>query len=174
MFNPFKWLDGTLLGTAQKLCDKIQRLTGLTKFAIEKWTLIVMTAFFGTYTVTNSSTINILLIVTLTMLVVYVVHYIERAEVRFLKDGDLEYPIFNAPMRLSWLCINGFLAYISFISDDYAEIILACGYICYILFCYLDECVPRPPSKSKAREWCDKLLTALNNWAKPAPAPTPS
>jgi len=169
-----KWLDGVLLIPVQWLCNRVQTLTGLTKFVIEKWMLIVMTLFFATYATINSGAINTLLIAILTLFMMYTVRYIEKSEERFLKDGSLEHPITNAPLRLMFFCSHGFLAYISFVPSDYIEIILACGYICYILFIYLDACIPRPPSKSKAREWYEKALTWLNDKLKPSPVPVPS
>jgi len=120
-----KWLDGVLLIPVQWLCNRVQTLTGLTKFVIEKWMLIVMTLFFATYATINSGAINTLLIAILTLFMMYTVRYIEKSEERFLKDGSLEHPITNAPLRLMFFCSHGFLAYISFVPSDYIEIILA-------------------------------------------------
>lgn len=173
MFNPLKWLDDVLLGAAQKLCDKVQKITGLTKFRLEKWAMIMLAVFFGVAMICLSSPPSVLvaLFPLLAISVASGVHAVEKEEVEFLRNGNLRKPIFGVFGRIMWVAFYGFLVSISLSTWDYVDKMLACGDASYILFVYFDSCIPRPPSKSKARELCDKMLTVLNDMLKPVPVP---
>src|SRR3989344_1889209 len=73
MFNPLTWLDGILLGAAQKLCDKVQRLTGLTKFRLEKWAVIMSVVFFWADAVSNPTGLIITANLYITFIMVVIV-----------------------------------------------------------------------------------------------------
>jgi hypothetical protein len=172
MFNPFRWLDGVLLNTAQKFCDKFQSITGLTKFRLEKWALITSAIFFGGLTILLTEPILAVLALMYVPIAAFTVRAIEKVESEFLKNGSLIMPIWNLPVRLTFTSVQAFSAYLSFsVNMDYKNQMACYGIVAVILWMYLSSCVPRPPSKSKMREWYEKALTWLNNQVKPAPAP---
>ena len=172
MFNPFIWLDNILRGAAQKLCDKVQQLTGLTKFAFEKWALISAMIFFWGCCFLSKDIPLAGVLLFISSLVVFMVRYIEKQEAEFLKNGTLEAPLFRMPFRIIVLFVIGSFAFKEFLSADYASKIASYGHVSYILWAYFGSCVPRPPSKSKARERYENGLTWLNDHLKPSPVPT--
>ena len=176
MFNPFTWLDRVLLGALQKFCDKFQRLTGLTKFRLTKLAVIMMTSFFLTSLLFWTGTFDrVLVCLLLVIATASIVFQIELQEQMFLEYGPDSLPLpFNGVIgRIVWLVFYGFFTAMLFVDPfDFESTMLVCGNVSYVLFIYFDSCLPCPPSKSKAREWCEKALMWLNDRLKPSPMPT--
>ena len=174
MFNPFIWLDGILLGAAQKFCDKFQRVTGYTKFRLEKWSLILIVVFHWACAVIRVDSFLFLLLLIFTSGCVVTVHITERQEVEFQKTGKLRQAFFNTMQaRLVVTLFMGCFAILGITSADFSLYVLSYGQASYILWVYFGACIPRPPSKSKMREWYEKGLSSLNDWLKPEPALIP-
>lgn len=174
MFNPLAWLDGLLLGAAQRLCDKTQRLFGLTKFRLQKWALIVSTVFYcGFYVFDQRPVIAVLLSIYIAGSL-FLVRIIEMQESEFLKNGGLVMPPFGVLQRIFWFSAYLILALPGLSSENYGDRLLSYGLLCYVLFIYLSDCIPRPPSKSKMREWSEKALTWLNDLLASPPVPVPN
>lgn len=154
-------LDEKLLSTAQKFCDNMQKTIGLTKFFFEKWSVIgivaalTMNAFFW-----NNwffSAIDGIVI----FLATFSIFEIEKRETEFFRNGTLLFSKWvDAPKRVEDVISDIFLILINLTS----AIIIgppACLMGIAILFSiawkYFSVCVPRPPGKSKLREWLDDL-----------------
>lgn len=171
MFNPLTWLDDKLLGTTQKFCDKFQRVTGLTKFALQKWSLI-----FGTSLLTWLTLSRMEGFVSTSFLIVVTVintRIDEESERRFLKKGKIRYEsLYERRVRIPTVILSTFASLLIYIGAE-NTLLSVCSCISFISWIYFVACIPRPPSKSKAREWCDKMLTVLNDSLKPAPAFVP-
>lgn len=168
------WLDGLLLCPLQWFVDKVQQHTGLLKFRLEKWAL--MTSIAGWATVYVFSEQNILLTVLFSMLIALVIggiYWIEECEAIFLKNGSLVGPMFDAPARLVLLVLYIFISIPAFATDDFADKTMLCANASYLLFIYLNACIPKPPSKSTFRKLYENALWRLNDWLKPAPAFVP-
>ena len=176
MFNPFVWLDGILLATTQKFCDKAQRLFGITKFTFEKWVLITGNAFFWAAIACTPKPLFVFLGVWQTIGTISYVHKIEDGEARFLKDGELEFEwSHDVFMRLLSTILLGFFGVIVLLSPDTDGGNLGYFYLilCLIAYPYFSACVPRPPSKSKMRELYEKAFRWLNDVLAPVPALVP-
>ena len=172
MFNSFIWLDGILLSVAQKFCDKVQRLTGLTKFRLEKWALVVVAICYLTVYVFGEHTAALtVLSVALIFSIAIGIRALEIMEADFLENGNLNEPCFSVRGRIAWVVVYALLTGPEFVSADFADKVFVCGNASYILFVYFNACIPRPPSKSKMRELYEKGLTWLNDQLKPAPVP---
>ena len=99
MFNPLAWLDGVLLNVAQKFCDKFQRITGLTKFVLQKWSLIFGTSLLTWLTLSRMEEF----VGTIFLVVATVVsaRIDEKSEREFLKKGNILYePSHNKRTRI--------------------------------------------------------------------------
>ncbi|MEK7179415.1 MAG: hypothetical protein AAB689_00105, partial [Patescibacteria group bacterium] len=136
MFNPFVRLDDVLLGASQKLCDKVQRVIGLTKFALEKWALISAMMFAWGCSFLSKDLFVIVVALFISPLAVFMVRHIEGQEAEFLKNGTLEAPLFRMPFRIMVLFVIGFLALMGFLSADYASKVASYGHVSYILWAY--------------------------------------
>ncbi|MDP2655041.1 MAG: hypothetical protein Q8P17_00540 [bacterium] len=171
MFNPLTWLDSILLGVAQKFCDKFHRVTGLTKFTLQKWSLIFGTSLLTWLTLSRMEgfvSTSFLIIVT-----VISTRIDEESKRRFLKKGKIRYEsLYERRVRIPTVILSTFALLLIYIGSE--NILLSvCLCISFISWIYFVACIPRPPSKSKAREWCDKMLKVLNDSLKPAPAFVP-
>lgn len=157
-------VDSFLLDKAQKFCDRFQRLTGFTKFRIEKW-LAISQMFLILYEFVVARAIFMLtpLLVLVVVFTVLVVHYIERQESAFLKNAELDAPSKGntAGLRLSILAMVVLTVFVG-------SALLLWSLI--LADAYISLCIPRPPSKSKMREWLEKGLQELNSLL-PEPAP---
>ena len=169
----FKLLDGMLLGPAQWLCDRIQRLTGLTKFVPQKWMIIMTTIFFwgcAVFLELVSSTLVWMLLFTAGA--AFLVHWAEKEEAEFLINGNLRFSPANILfVRLVITFTYGFLGGINLFFQNLGGQLFFYGSMCFIAWVYFSACIPRPPGKSKIREWYEKGLWWLNDKLEPAPVP---
>lgn len=163
--------DEKLLSTAQKFCDKMQEITGLTKFFFEKWSLIMfllsisveILSLYGEsehssliFAAGFSCSVNILVWVP-------EICRIEKEEMIFLRHGMLKFPrLYDFSRRFPlvgmvlllvclhlWVCqppLSYFHPWIFF-----------GGWI------YFSACIPKPPGKSKLRQWLDDLNKSMQN-----------
>lgn len=179
----FTWLDGILLGAAQRFCDRAQQLTGLTKFRFQKWAAVISMMFYVLDTIVYSSRHDIdairfyaigMLIFLLSMSGFVLMTEIEEKE--FLTKGKPMLSIFHdAGTRLLTTGFYSGMGVAAFFCKDGADN-LACSTMCCVMFVYFSACIPRPPSKSTVRKWYEKMLTMLNESLKPEPVfiPIPS
>jgi len=173
-------IDSFLLDKAQKFCDKFQRLTGFTKFRIEKWLLIMIPlfAFVGLLitALTAETGVHIIIlafIVVLAMIPVVGLYslailVVERQEREFLKSGKLSaHAETNVPIfRIAGMAVF----FLSVYTIDFLGLAIVLALMCCTAVSYVLMCVPRPPSKSKMREWLENGLTWMNGIL---PEPTP-
>ncbi len=173
MFNPLVWLDSILLGAAQKFCDNAQKYLGWTKFRLEKWALM-LSAISAAMALYPTGIIGLFLAPALCSLVVRRVIVLEREERAFLKNDDLAEPMYGTGGRVFWLLFFGYFACGHILDlQNFEDRSLLCMDIFTVSSVYFNSCIPRPPSKSKMREWYERALTALNDWLKPEPALVP-
>ncbi len=171
MLNPFAWLDGILLGAAQKFCDKAQRLTGLTKFTFEKSVIIASAVFFWGDFFFSSDVRLVVVVLPYTLLIWYATRRIGEEESEFLASAKIHLSALHAAtVRLTIACIFASLIGMSLWTLGRDALLMSCGYISYIIWVYIAACIPRPPSKSKIREWFNKVLWRLDDMLQPAPA----
>lgn len=169
MFNPFVWLDSILLGAAQKFCDGNQKLFGITKFALEKWALVLTMLFFSSACLFEGGIVSIFLIVVLVAAVTFRTLDLEKQERDFFKNNSPGKPPYSMYERLFWLIYFGYFAARHFSAiGDIANQYMFYADICIILATYFNACVPRPPSKSKMCELYEKGLWWIYDWSKPA------
>ncbi len=167
MFNPFVVLDSIPLGATQKVSDAFQLLTGRTKYTLQKWMLILITGFFGVDCAFSQKPMLGILFLPWVAIVIMSIRALEGLEAKFLKDGELFFsPYYAFEIRFPLAAVYAILIFISEQTMLYAM-------ICMFLYVYFGACIPRPPSKSKMREWYERALTGLNDWLKPAPALVP-
>ena len=169
-------LDSLLLSVAQKFCDKFQQFTGLTKFRLQKWTLITSTVFFwgGNVSYFDPAMFALLSINTFSMM--SIVRRTEKEESEFLANGKLfAVPWSDASLRFVLAMTIGCMGFLMWLlPSSKGGQWMSYGMISLSIWLYICACVPRPPSKSKAREWYERGLTWLNDQLKPAPIPAPN
>ena len=172
----FKLLDGMLLGPAQWLCDRIQRLAGLTKFVLQKWMIIMTTIFFWGSVVSLGlvSSVIVSMLLLLTASAAFLVHRAEKEEAEFLANGNLRFSPNNILfVRLLLTLIYGSLGGTGLSFQNVGGHLLFYASMCFIAWVYFSACIPRPPGKSKIREWYEKGLWWLDDKLQPTPVPAP-
>lgn len=157
----FRKIDDFFLQEAQKFSDSFQRITGKTKFFLEKWSLILFLVILCVQTLLLYAELDSSLIVIgflpclLNILMwVPVIRRIETDEAAFLEHGTLNFSELHDFYRRSFLVLLALsleLLHV-FIWHSLPHLwIFFCGWI------YFAACIPRPPSKSKLRQWLDDL-----------------
>jgi len=165
-------LDATLLGLAQKFCDRMQQITGLTKFRFEKWSLIVAMMFMWHYSLLNLiEPVHLFALCLTTLLLFRIIRTVEVCEARFLRDGELF--LFGFARRESRIVILLLYTLFELLFALYGAWDLVCEFVCLVLWVYFAACIPRPPSKSKIREYYEKGLEWLRGAVGPIPTPIP-
>lgn len=161
--------DNILLSVAQQFCDSTQRLTGLTKFWFEKWTLITSVASFSLFAVENMFIDLILVSALLAFAAIYAVRETEKAEIEFLAKGRLRRHVSHfLEARLSLFVVCAFDIFTGLMHFGWT---FPCFGMSAIAWIYFSACIPRPPSKSKMREWAEKSLMFLRDQFPPALVP---
>lgn len=172
-----------MLDWAQKFCDKTHRLTGLSKFKLEKWAVILWGLLFIASVmldtlVSFSTIVTIPMIITIpivTAIVAEMVRQIENREARFLERGILSQGFWHfRATRIIALLVLVFLntvylqrfggGDVPFLLDSFRCVVIA-------VWIYVSACIPRPPEKSKARQWCEKGLGWFNDKLVTPPEP---
>ena len=177
----FYRLDGILLGATQWFCDRTQRLTGLTKFSLEKWTYIMSAIFFCAGFVFKGDPIMALMILVYAVIMAGGVCVTERREKEFLNNGNILLSDWNnAHMRILAIFFCGFMAFVFTLpsagKDEFLRSMFQFRWgvpICIILNVYFSACIPRPPAKSRVRQWCEKGLRWLRDKLQPTSIPVP-
>lgn len=172
MWKLAKCIDTSMLERAQSVCDTVQRITGYTKFTISKW-LLILAVLFLTLGVLMSipglpltATIGFYSMLALYSYAVYLgVHQIEREERFFHRNGKLLYPSFfgqNVSLRGMFVSCSAAFAllccYFFTIGDGVRQGFFVGTFLSCILFVYVEASVPRPPSKSRFKEWVKKKV----------------
>lgn len=167
-----KYFDDLLLNAAQKFCDAVQRLLGFTKFRVEKWALITnMLSFclFVAFALTPGAVASILIFGNVLSSVLSVKE-IEHEEAEFLESGAIHYRLTNSRFfRLLPIAVLGPSTAL-FLETPLCGIFLS-AFASFMAVVYISACLPRPPGKSKMREWCEKGLSWLNDRLPEVPAP---
>lgn len=102
--------------------------------------------------------------------VAFVVFLTERMEANFLKNGELQLsPWHVVSLRLPMVSLGEYFGIVNFLSPE--DWLMGYGSMCYVAWMYLGVCIPRPPGKSKAREWYERALTWLNDRLTIPPEP---
>ena len=172
MFNPCVWLDRVLLDAAQKFCDKFQRLTGLTKFTFQKWAVILSMLFFAVVAVYDFDLVLVAMAIINTTYAVFIVYKIEEEESKFLENRNLTIsPFHDSSERIITLFFATPFLFVFSIIGSPRSYLCMCSVVCIVAWVYFSACIPRPPGKSKAREWSEKAMMWLNDKLKPAPVP---
>lgn len=168
-------VDAFLLAKIQKFCDRFQQTTGFTKFVPQKLLLLSAALLFGIGIILSGSLIWIAAYVGYFGLVVCGIIRTDNEEEEFLRTGKIYESGFAAPSRrLLQLCgflVLSFLFSLFPVEDGNGFISFA--FLLFSVWMYTCACVPRPPSKSKMREWYEKALTWLNDKLAPASAGAP-
>jgi len=186
-----RWLDGILLGAAQWICDRTQILTGgVTKFRFQKWANILFIIFFwggwiclssGSSGDFASGAINLFN----TFLTVYNVRQTEAEEIEFLASGEIKYhsqdEFSNRIVLLITCAVMMSISVFFFFFPprkgwfpEFGEILYFWSIVCLVMWGYFAACVPKPPCKSKVRQWCEKALQWIRDPREPALIPEPS
>ena len=173
-------MDSFLLGKAQKLCDTFQRLTGFTKFRIEKWLIVAAGAAYWMFVIEGLLPILMPIALVFSFQCIFTVRGIESEEKAFLARQELLHNInHSSEVRITSLVLFGsFLGFSIYLMGDGSahELVWFCAWIISILArIYFSACIPRPPGKSQVREWLEKGLQGLNSLLpEPEPIPIPS
>ena len=164
-------IDTLLLNSAQRFCDAFQNITGLTKFRVEKWALIMIVMSLCVQTVTSrDSLFTFVFIPVMLTWGVFAVWCIEREESDFLQNGRITHSVLDVShFRIGVLLAVALPAALMglFLADEVSAIVS----VSYVVWTYVSPCIPRPPGKSKMREWSEKALAWLNGRL---PEPTPA
>ncbi len=174
-------IDSFLLGKAQKFCDKVQWLTGLTKFSMEKWTVVIsnLSLWGGTLFI---GVPHLAILVALQSIISFsYVKKIEHEEADFLKNGRLVAgPFHIALIRIIFalIMVSLFLSLVRIYSHTPADDLFATFTMSLVASSfagiYFSACTPRPPSKSKIWELYEKGLRWLNDQFLPSPEAIPN
>jgi len=146
-----------LLDAAQWFSNRFTVLTGLTKFVLEKWTLIASVVLFmgSDIVMSRFSPPFILLDLSFVTGAIIIVRFTEREEDEFLTKGELWIvPHFTFLTRISILIVwtvSGMNMLLK--ANDY---IFFCSSLCMIAYAYFSACI-----------W-------LRDIREPAPIPEPS
>ena len=168
-------IDAFLLDKMQKFCDKLQEFTGLTKFCVMKWTLILYVALVWMHTIFDDfESIDIICAPIITVGVFVGVRVIGKQEKEFLNN---KLPVYS-PFHWASVRILAFWAFaipaLIYLCSNRPELITnGLSGLCVIVFIYAWACIPRPPSKSKTRQMYEKVLMWLNGLLVP-PVPVGS
>lgn len=172
-------IDKELQSTAQKFCDTFQQWTGLTKFFLEKWSLIGRTSMFSFLCFLLLSGENVpllwsffvyIIICVQVCATIFLASNIELGEAEFLRNGRLLFPSWRdyedcdkQIRRTIWrICmlvasVPVFLLVNTTILDYLKYSALCTCIVLEIMQTYFSACIPKPPGKSKIRECLDSL-----------------
>jgi|GEM_PF-6226412 len=169
-------LDATVLSKVQKLCDKFTEFTGRTKYFLEKWVVISATAIIDFPLLHEPAIVGAVL---LTANSIALVFFIEGRERAFLQDPGaiplttLRDPQFRCVLAASYIFVGVDALFL--VPKETGHYFFV-GTLFMALAVYIGGCLPKPPTKSKFRQWYEQGLTWLNEKLKPAPEliPIPS
>ncbi len=168
------YIDTFLLNKAQKFTDRFQWLTGLTKFWVQKWLIIFEMILSWLLVVVGGEPVAYFVVALyMTFVSTLVVFQLEKREEQFLKGSSALEPekLLDPEKRKGPVLINMSIFFIFLVLGseglDGSFCISAQGAI-MILYIYVAACIPRPPDKSKMRQWYERALWWLNDALKPA------
>ena len=169
-----KFVDTQLLNAAQKSCDWFQLLTGLTKLRVEKWTVILQTFFWCLSVSLDITAFRSLLLLMMVGVTFSWARAIDVQEKEFFKNGRL----YRRITESRGARVIGTIALIAqTIRSPFFTLeneLLICSNLCLIAWIYVSVAIPRPPGKSKARQWYESGLWWLKDRLNDAPAPAPA
>lgn len=176
-----EWLDSVLRDATQRFSEKFQRLTGLTKFTLEKWASIASTIFFCGFSVCAFRYIGIGLALLTIILSAINIRRIEKEEIEFMTNDKLDFRLSNEfsvrkPLLIVDLFAIPWFSLVIFFGNQEFQIIVQSQCILGAILSnmawrYFSICIPKPPAKSKVREWSEKALGWLSERLQPSPVP---
>jgi hypothetical protein len=167
-------LDDFLLARAQRFCDAFQRLTGLTKYRIEKWlwiSLAMTVAMIAGQHIFNRDGVAFHLTIG-PLLCIWALLYatvVDIQEKNFLSKGTIEENVWHTEdVRKPLAILSALLLLVSLLvrSPNATDLI----FLDLLGVMYVGACIPRPPGKGKLRQWLESTLSGLNIWL-PEPKP---
>ncbi len=166
-------IDEYLLDKVQDFCDEFTKITGRTKFFMEKWVLVTEIVFVLLFCLLVENLITISFGGILVGMTVAQIILLEKSEESFLETGKLYLPVLNSA-RLhnrifallvvfatvtSCMLVLAVLP-ITFFIDSYFSIITAYS-VCSFVETYISSCTPLRPRKSKLRIWSERFVGSL-------------
>jgi len=164
----FMKLDEALLSRAQKFSDLFQRITGKTKFFLARWSLILHLLFicgailsiFGEDLLKRPPLLFLASFLCAKSILIWgsTIHKIRKEEIVFLENGTLEFS------ELHDFSLRFPLAVFPLLTFFLPPMPLLCylPWFFFIAWIYFSACIPRPPGKSKLREWLESFSQVQN------------
>lgn len=180
-----KRLDSLLLRRAQWSCDKFSIITGFTKFRLQKWALMMGVVFCWGIIALSTLVFSVSISDAIwfcsagllyTVSAAFIIRRDEKEETEFLTNGKLRF----SPWHIVFVRLYaagfalGCAGFVLMMVPTVIGLLEACLQICFVAWVYFSACIPRPPGKSKAREWYEKLLHRLRDKFQPIPVPASS
>lgn len=163
--------DAFLCKKAQKSCDEIEKVIGLTKFTLEKWILVVLVIVIMMWRASSLLNDFNSIAITISLIAIFVtfvqIYLTGEREKEFLRSGLLHFSICgNASFRITVLILSLSLVFyllpdvVVFPSTDLVAVLFMI--LLFVTWVYINNCVPGPPGKSKIRKWYENKLTKMN------------
>lgn len=165
----FRRLDSILLRQAQSFCDKVKQVTGITKFRLEKWALVMATTFIWGIIAYKPISFGVVMGLIHTAGAAFVIRETEKREKEFLANEMLRlsaFHIVSVRLILSGSIFAGSV-YTLILMPNVVGALVTSSEMCIIAWVYFSACVPRPPSKSRVREWYEKMLSRFQGELQP-------
>jgi hypothetical protein len=137
------WLDGILLGLAQRLSDSAHAAIGLSKFTLEKAALVSSAAFIWGGVILDPSAYVIVVIALYTGLVLMTVQKASSDDAEFIKNHTVKPPLYPASTRLTVLFLCGTVGILFLLHPMYAINLVGCGIGCIPAWVYITCCTAR-------------------------------
>jgi hypothetical protein len=175
----FSKLDEFLSRRIQKLCDNLYLYFGIDKFTFSKWLLIVSRTLLY---VTGIHVVGLFFWIWFMACsipgTIESLNEIESNRKEYFRSYKLVRPNWlrsehNRWYRLFIFCVfllfSGLHIFIFFVADSLPlpNAIFDLGIIVYFIFLYVISSVPKPPKRSKLKEWYDGFISNLQPSLQP-------
>ena len=166
----FAKVDVLLLHQMQKFCDRLQALTGISKFQVEKWALISNIACLWFSDIFSMNVEHFMRSETFILTLVWLAEIItiEVEESAFVKCGAIFFKLHRCmPVRIASASAAAFISIVEFPGWTSGS------FLSLIVWIYASACVPKLPGKNKARHLYERALIWLNDRLQPVPESIP-
>lgn len=177
----FLVIDRYLLSLVQKICDKVQEMTGVTKFGVSNLLLATFTICVWIKAAPVLTGVDWITVGMITGYIAMLVRENIQHEKIFLENGSLIAPHYTKfCLQPMWRGIFTVSILLTTLGDIFVwgkreeESLFLVGSAAFLLSIFTMACLPRPPSKSKMRELYEKALGKLSEKLGPQTAPKPS
>ena len=150
-----RWLDRTLLNALQRGCDWITQRTRVTKFTLEKWSLLLIVISFVAAAIVNLNAVGIIVTVVLVIFGVSLIRDIEANEAIFLEYNTSWSSSWEDPWKRMVMLPTVFFLIIVLallpVKNDTQELVrgfFLVATLFVIAWGYVAACVPRLPTKT--------------------------